>query len=109
MKICLVTTSLEDPDRLKRFEKILKRKTTKRIEMWPNCWVVLSKFKPNRLNDALNTVLDSPTGSDGEEIAENQPINERLFITTVGPDDEHRNGWLTPKFWKEVCELEKAR
>jgi hypothetical protein len=102
MEIMLVVTSLDDPKRLKPFERILKRKTKNMMEVFPGTWIVTStKYKAHDLANSLDSFFQWK-----DEKTKSTPINERLLVTTVGLDWEHFNGWVDKAFWDFVKEAQ---
>ena len=84
-KALLVTTSLPTTDkRYKRFVTLLNRKA-EILELWPGTWFVLSDRRPHLIAERLSSLFE-----DGDEY----DSSEQFVVTTVGPDNEHINGWL---------------
>ncbi len=101
----MISTTLDDPERLKRFEKVLYRGwRTKNsvIELWPKCWVCASNRKADYWGTKFATLLEQ---EDDLDVDSKVAINERLFVTTLLYDSDHCNGFLGNDMWDNLQAL----
>lgn len=85
-KLYLVATDLPTTDkRYKKFAKLVGRKA-KVKELWPGTWFVKTDERAHIIAARLSALFeDDVEDSHGEQVV----------VTTLGPDHEHRNGWLS--------------
>ncbi len=81
----LITTDLPKTDkRYKKFEKLVGRKA-KAKELWTGTWFVKTDERAHLIAARLSALFEDGIDASGEQV----------IVTTLGPDSEHRNGWLS--------------